>query len=68
MLREEAPIWIRRRIKRHMAQGRDKEIVIRALMKHSGSRHTDDCAPILPDNVVPFPSMTRQSMPELRAA
>jgi hypothetical protein len=68
MLREEAPIWIKRRIKRHMTQGRDEKIVIRALMKHNGSRHTVGCTPILPDNVVPFPSMARQSMPELGAA
>lgn len=68
MLREEAPIWVKRRIKRRMAKGRSPETVIRALMKHSRVRHIAEHDLEILDNVVLFPGATRRSTPELGAA
>lgn len=68
MVREETPIWIKRRIQRRMAKGRDAEAAIRVLAKKSRTQHADESDPTPRDNVIPFPGVTYPCMTESRTA
>lgn len=63
--REETPIWLKRRIQRRMAKGRNTEAATRIFMKHNRLHRTAECESPSANNVVPFPEVTRQRMPEL---
>jgi hypothetical protein len=65
MSREETPIWLKRRIERRRAKGKDTEATARVLMKHKRLRQTAECEPTPTNNVVPFIGVSRLRMPEL---
>jgi hypothetical protein len=68
MIREETPIWIKRRIQRRMAKGKDIEAAIRVLVMKSRTHHADESHPTSLDNVIPFPGVTYSRMTEARTA
>jgi hypothetical protein len=68
MIREATPIWIKRRIERRLARGRDAEAAIRVLVKKSRTCHEGESNPTPLDNVIPFPGVTYSRMPEARTA
>jgi hypothetical protein len=65
MSKEEMPVWLKRRIKRHLAKGRGDEAAIRLLIKSMHLRHTAKNAASLPDNVIQFPGIPTLRMLEL---
>lgn len=68
MIRDETPIWIKRRIRRRMAKGKDTEAAIRVLVKKSRTHHADESDPTPFDNVIPFLRVTYSRMTEAGTA
>ncbi len=62
MIKEETPIWIKRRIQRRLAKGRDAEAAIRVLAKKGRPHHANEFDLTLGDNVIPFPGVTASRM------
>jgi hypothetical protein len=68
MNREETPIWIKRRMKRHLANGRDDKALIRLLVKKARPRHRAEYQATSPDNIIVFPGVVRLRMEERKIA
>lgn len=68
MIKEETPIWIKRRIQRRLAKGRDAEAAIRVLAKKSRPHRADESDLTPRDNVIPFPGVTASSTTKARTA
>jgi hypothetical protein len=61
MSREETPIWLKRRIKRHLARGRNHKASL-VLVNSLSPREMADDKVTRPDNVLIFPGVMRLRM------
>jgi hypothetical protein len=68
MPREATPVWIKRRIKRHLAKGKNDEASIKLLSKSAALHRKVECPADLPDNVIPFPEIARRKVEGLMSA